>query len=51
MRNLYVLGRASNLNDFPVPVECIQQAIEKMAKPALLEASREAFLNGVDYAP
>ena len=49
MRNLYVLGRASDLKDFPVPVECIQQAIEKMAKPALVEASREAFLNGVDF--
>jgi len=49
MRNLYVLGRASDLKDFPVPVECIQQALEKMAKPALLEASREAFLSGVDF--
>jgi len=50
MRNLYVLGRASDLKDFPVPVECIQQAIEKMAKPALVEASREAFLSGVNKA-
>ena len=49
MRNLYVLGRASDLKDFPVPVESIQQAIEKMAKPALVEASREAFLSGVDF--
>ena len=49
MRNLYVLGRASDLEGFPVPVECIQQAIEKMAKPALVEASREAFLSGVDF--
>jgi len=49
MRNLYVLGRASDLEDFPVPVECIQQAIENMAKPVLLEASREAFLSGVDF--
>jgi len=49
MRNLYVLGRASDLKDFPVPVECIRQAIEKMAKPALVEASRETFLSGVDF--
>jgi len=49
MRNLYVLGRASHLKDFPVPVESIQQAIESMAKPELVEASREAFLNGVDF--
>jgi len=51
MRNLYVLGRASDLKNFPVPIECIQQAIEKMAKPALLEASREAFLSGMNYDP
>ena len=49
MRNLYVLGRASELKGFPVPVESIQQAIEKMAKPTLVEASREAFLGGVDF--
>ena len=49
MRNLYVLGRASELKGFPVPVESIQQAIEKMAKPTLVETSREAFLGGVDF--
>ena len=49
MRNLYVLGRASDLKEFPVPVESIQQAIEKMAKPTLIDASRKAFLNGVDF--
>ena len=49
MRNLYVLGRASELEDFPVPVECIQEAIEKMARPKLLEASREALLSGVNF--
>ncbi len=49
MRNLYVLGRASSLKGFPVPVICIQQAIEKMARPKLLETSRQAFLSGVDF--
>ena len=49
MRNLYVLGRASGLEDFPVPVACIQEAIEKMARPKLLEASREALLSGVNF--
>jgi indolepyruvate ferredoxin oxidoreductase beta subunit len=50
MRNLYVLGRASKLNDFPVPVDCIQQAIEKMARPKLLEASCRAFEKGVNFS-
>jgi len=49
MRNLYVLGRACELEGFPVPVACIRQAIEKMAKPKLLEASRQAFAMGTDF--
>jgi len=49
MRNLYVLGRASGLKGFPVPIACIQKAIENMARPKLLEASRQAFLRGVDF--
>ena len=49
MRNLYVLGRTSELEDFPVPVECIRQTIEKMARPKLLEASRQAFAKGVNF--
>jgi hypothetical protein len=49
MRNLYVLYRASKLNDYPVPVDCIQQVIEKMARPKLLEASYRAFENGVNF--
>jgi indolepyruvate ferredoxin oxidoreductase beta subunit len=49
MRNLYVLGRASELEGFPVPVACIQESIEKMARPKLLEASREALLSGVNF--
>ena len=49
MRNLYVLGRASHLNGFPVPAESIQLAIEKMAKPALLKTSCQAFLSGVNF--
>lgn len=51
MRNLYVLGRASKLQDFPVPVECIEQAIVKMARPEQLETSRQAFLSGVTQDP
>jgi len=49
MRNLYVLGRASELEGFPVPVACIRQAIDKMAKPKLLEASHQAFAMGTDF--
>ncbi len=49
MRNLYILGRTSELDNFPVPVDCIRLAIEKMARPALLEASREAFVKGVNF--
>ena len=49
MRNLYVLGRTSELKNFPVPVACIQQAIDKMAKPKLLKASHQAFVKGVDF--
>ena len=49
MRNLYILGRTSELENFPVPVDCILQAIEKMARPALLEASRQAFAKGVNF--
>jgi len=49
MRNLYVLGRASGLKGFPVPAACIQKAIEKMTRPNLLEASRQAFMSGVDF--
>jgi indolepyruvate ferredoxin oxidoreductase beta subunit len=49
MRNLYVLGRASKLENFPVPVACIQEAMEKMARPKLLDASREALLSGVNF--
>ena len=49
MRNLYVLGRASNLEEFPVPAESIKKAIEKMARPELHDASRQAFLSGVGF--
>ena len=49
MRNLYVLGRASVLKEFPVPNASIQQAIEKMARPKLREASCQAFVMGVGH--
>jgi indolepyruvate ferredoxin oxidoreductase beta subunit len=49
MRNLYVLGRASKLEDFPVPVDCLLQAVEKMARPKLQAESRQAFLNGINF--
>ncbi len=49
MRNLYVLGRATELQDFPVPVDCILQAIKKMARPKLLETSCQAFEKGANY--
>jgi len=49
MRNLYVLGRASNLEEFPIPAESIKKAIEKMARPAQLDASRQAFTSGVGF--
>ena len=49
MRNLYVLGRTTGLENFPVPVACILQAIEKMAGPKLLVASRKAFEKGANF--
>lgn len=50
MRNLYVLGRATKLEGFPVPGSCIQQAIEKMTKPQLMEVSCQAFLEGCNFS-
>ncbi len=49
MRNLYVLGRTTEFENFPVPADCIEQAIEKMAKPELLKMSRQAFIRGVNF--
>ena len=49
MRNLYVLGRTSEFEGFPVPADCIQQAIEEMAKPKLKDVSRQAFIQGVNF--
>jgi len=49
MRNLYVLGRATDLEGFPVPVDCIQQAIRNMAKPQLTETSIQTFDKGVNF--
>lgn len=51
MRNLYVLGRASKLEGFPVPDECVLQAIEKMARPERLNESRQAFTDGAGFTP
>ncbi len=49
MRNLYVLGRATQLEGFPVPADCMLQAIEKRAKPELLDASLQAFEKGLNF--
>jgi len=49
MRNLYVLGRATQLEGFPVPVDCMLQAIEKRAKPELLDVSHQAFEKGLNF--
>ncbi len=49
MRNLYVLGRTTRLEGFPLPADCIQQAIEERARPGLLEESRQVFLQGVNF--
>jgi len=46
MRNLYVLGRTTGLEGFPVPVDCLQQAIEQVARPGQVEASCQAFEKG-----
>jgi hypothetical protein len=46
---LYVLDRTSELEDFPVPVDYLQQIIEEIARPKLLEASRQAFAKGVNF--
>jgi len=49
MRNLYVLGRTSSLDEFPVSVACIKEAIEKMAKPDRVDESCRAFAKGIDF--
>jgi Pyruvate/2-oxoacid:ferredoxin oxidoreductase gamma subunit len=43
MRNLYVLGVASNLDIFPIDAESIKQAIKETAKKGLEKESLEVF--------
>ena len=50
MRNLYVLGRTAELKDFPIPTDCIHQAIEKVARLKMKQASCQAFFMGVAFS-
>lgn len=47
LRNLYVLGRASNEIDFPIQAEFIEKAITKLAKEGFEEESLAAFRLGL----
>lgn len=48
LRNVYILGRATTLEGFPIPTDCIEQALMNVAKPKYLEDSLTAFRLGVD---
>lgn len=48
-RNVHALGRASTLDGFPIPFECIEKAIEKLARAGYKEQSREAFRLGRNH--
>ncbi|MDP2647173.1 MAG: 2-oxoacid:acceptor oxidoreductase family protein [Desulfobacterales bacterium] len=45
-RNIYVLGRATRFDDFPLPPDAIEKAIEKVSKPAFREANVNLFRKG-----
>ena len=49
LRNIYVLGRASTLDDFPISCECIEKAIETVARAVYKEKSLETFQVGRAY--
>lgn len=46
LRNVYLLGIASNLKDFPLKPESIEKAITKTARKKYLEESLRAFRMG-----
>lgn len=48
LRNVYLLGRAVSLEDFPIPVESIETAIKATAREKYLDASIEAFQLGLN---
>lgn len=47
LRNLYVLGRASNETNFPIPTEFIDKAITELAKEGFEEESLAAYRLGL----
>jgi indolepyruvate ferredoxin oxidoreductase beta subunit len=49
LRNIRALGCASMFDDFPIPRECIEKAIEILAKAEYQEQSLEAFRLGRAY--
>ena len=48
LRNIYLLGRAVALEDFPIPVESIETTIKATAREKYLNASIEAFHLGLN---
>jgi indolepyruvate ferredoxin oxidoreductase beta subunit len=50
LRNIRALGCASMFDDFPIPHECIEKAIETHAKAEYKEQSLEAFRLGRAHA-
>ena len=47
-RNLYILGKATNLDGFPLPVDSLEKAIADMSKSQLRDESVRVFRLGVD---
>lgn len=49
LRNVFILGRATSLAEFPVPSEFLEKAIENTARPKMSEESLNAFKLGRDF--
>ncbi len=47
-RNLYILGKSTRLDDFPVPVDKLEKAIAEMSKSMLKDEALRVFRLGVD---
>jgi len=49
LRNVYLLGRSTSLDGFPVPPESIVEAIKNTARPGMSDFSLMAFKLGRDF--
>lgn len=48
-RNLYVLGAATGMEGFPVPLECVLEAAKRTARKGTEESSQRAILLGARH--